>query len=73
MENDLQLHGLIPSLALSQLEAPLTTRMEILGGGEGPFERSGSFELCLHLSINRKGSEANAGRVELRTLQKCSG
>lgn len=72
MENDLQLRGLIPSLALSQLEAPLTTRTEILGWGEGPSERSGSFELCLCLGINGKDSEANAGRVELRTLQKCS-
>lgn len=47
MENDLQLHGLIPSLALSQLEASLTTRPEIPGWGEGPSKRSGSFELCL--------------------------
>lgn len=59
-------------VGLSQLEASLTTRTEILGWGEGPSERSGSFELCLRLSINRKDSEANVGRVELRTFQKCS-
>lgn len=38
---------------LLQLEASLAPTTEILGWGEGHLERSGSFELCLHLSAGK--------------------
>lgn len=69
MENDLQLHGFICSLAFHSWKPG---GEETLGWGEGSSERSGPFELFLHLSANGKPSEANVGRAELRTFQRYS-